>query len=167
MSRLHFLLPMLLCAVLVGFGCAGDPVSTDLATERDTVTNTEGRALWGFWEVSIDRASGEIDIIPVRDAMFNVNVQQFLSPPFVPVHQMQIRILPSSDLGAGYVECEVSLTHPFLGLNQYKGFDVRGIFMADGTRTSEHDPAIMYGCEESDEAHMLNPDGYTRWWNSY
>jgi len=167
MSRLHFLLPMLLCAVLVGFGCAGDPVSTDLATERDAVTNTEGRALWGFWEVSIDRASGEIDIIPVRDAMFNANVQQFLSPPFVPVHQMQIQILPSSDLGTGYVECSVSLTHPFLGLNQYKGFDVRGIFMADGTRTSLHDPVIMYGCEESGEAYMLNPDGYTRWWNSY
>lgn len=171
MYRLHFLLPMLLIAVLIGFGCAGnmdvDPVSPDLSADRGITTGSGGRTLWGMWEVSIDRTTGAVDTVPLRGAMFNANVQQFLSPPFVPVHQMQIVLLPSTDLSTGYVECEVSLTHPFLGLNQYKGFDVRGIFLADGTRTSEHDPAIMYGSQDADEAHMLNADGYTRWWNAF
>jgi hypothetical protein len=114
----------------------------------------------------IDGSTGDVGIVPLRGPMFNANVQQFLNPPFSPVNMMKIIMLPGCDFASGYVECEVQLTHPFLGLEQFKGFDVRGIFMADGTRASDHDPGILLGCPETGEAYMLNPDGYTRWWNA-
>ncbi len=111
--------------VFVCLGCSGtgfnSPVCPGTTTQCDMETQSSNRTLWGLWEVAIDRATGEIDIVPLRGAMFNCNVQQFLSPPFVPTHQIKIVLLPGTNLPDGYVECEVSLTHPFQGLEMYKG----------------------------------------------
>jgi hypothetical protein len=116
--------------------------------------------------VSIDRLTGVVEISPLRGTAFNANVTQFLHPPFSPVNQMTVDILPSSDLPNGCVEADVTFNHPFPGLDQYREFDVRGIFMADGSHVSDHDPAIYYGDKDLNEAVVLNPDGYTRWWNA-
>lgn len=155
---------------IFALGCSGEipfAPSPDKDLSQPTAAgNSSGRLLWGMWRVSIDSATGEIEIIPQRTAAFNVNVMQFLHPPYSPVHKMQINILPSSDLASGYVEVDVTFNHPFPGLNQYRGFDVRGIFMADGSQQTQHDPGLRYGDGKLNEAYMLNPDGYTRWWNA-
>jgi len=169
MSRyIPLIISFLLCLVMLP-GCSGSYTDSPLVpgdTSAASGADYGNRVPWGFFRVSIDRTNGEVDLVPLRGAMFNCNVQQFLSPPFVPVHHMSVVILPASDLMAGYVECEVTLRHPFLGLEMYKGFDVRGIFMADGSAQGNHDAGLFYGSEDSGDAYMLNPDGYTRWWNS-
>ncbi|MFH1676618.1 MAG: hypothetical protein ABIC40_06290 [bacterium] len=155
-------------ALILFAGCsqqAGSPMSPAMTPDGNRVAESN-RVLWGMWQVTIDKTTSEVDIVPVRGALFNVNVQRFLSPPAVPVNMMTIKILPETDLSQGLVVCEVSLRHPFLGLNEYKGFDVRGIFMADGATSSDHDSAICFGSAEANEAHMLNADGLTRWWNA-
>ena len=155
-------------ALVLFAGCShqiGSPMSPGMTNENNRNAESN-RVLWGLWQVTIDKTTSEVDIVPLRGALFNVNVQRFLSPPAVPVNMMSIKILPETDLSQGLVVCEVSLRHPFLGLQEYKGFDVRGIFMADGDTSSDYDPAIRYGSAEANEAHMLNADGFTRWWNA-
>ena len=170
MRHLMLVLVMWL-AVLISLGC-GETSSTVTPTPQEVQLKIlppeklPARVLWGLWHVEVDRSSGKVDIVPLRYTQFNLNVTWFLQPPFSPVHQMGITVLPSSNLKAGRVDADVTFKHPFPGLNQYRGFDVRGIFMVDGSRASEHDPEIIYSDLGLNEAVVLNPDGYTRWWNA-
>ncbi len=176
MKRSIFILVLIL--LFTAYGCGGKgrspltpgPPSSDGAiaplAERQAADSGSSRVLWGFYEVSIDGSTLEVEIVPSRRSMFTANVTHFLSPPVSPRHCLAIEILPGSDIPNRYLDINVTLVHPFQGLNQYKGFDVRGIFMADGSHVSEHDPAIRYGTAERNEAYMLNPDGYARWWNA-
>ncbi len=170
-SRSLLAMIMLVTVLGLALGCSGgsDPVAppagTPLTSER-AIDASSGRALWSMWQVAIDSTTGEVETVPLRGPAFNCNVTQFLHPPWSPVNQMHILLLPSSDLPGGYVELDITFNHPFPGMNQFSGFDVRGIFMADGSQTSDHDPNLAYGDGELNEAHMLNPDGYTRWWNA-
>ncbi len=171
MNRLF--ISFVIIILLVACGCStggGGPVIPDMSSP-DAVNNSQddsgsSRMLWGMYEVQIDKLSGEVEILPLRGVMFNANIQQFLSPPYSPVHLMSVKILSGSNLGTGDLNLEIGLNHPFAGINYYRGFDVRGIFIADGTQPSDHDSNIRYGCAESNEAYMRNPDGYTRWWNA-
>ena len=45
----------------------------------------------------------------------------------------------------------------------YKGFDVRGISMADGSVVGAHDASVLRA--GPNDSRLLNPDGYTRFWN--
>jgi len=169
MASLRIALLTLFILALFILGCSSQPssqpASPDLSGQAGNQVQSSHH-LWGMWQVEINSITGDIEIVPLRGAMFNVNVQQFLSPPYVPTNHLGIVLLPETDLGAGYVECLVSLTHPFLGIEMYKGFDVRGIFMGDGTWASDYDSSIKYGSAATEEPYMLNADGFTRWWNS-
>ena len=162
---------LIIAGIACGFlGCsAAAPVSPspgNKLTSGDASASVPQHVLWGMWHVVIDQNTGEAEVIPLRGPAFNANVQQFLSPPVSPTNKMIVAVLPTSNLAEGYVEADVTLVHPFPGLNEYSGFDVRGIFMADGTHASQYDPAIKYGDGTLNEAYVLNPDGYTRWWNA-
>ncbi len=161
---------LIILSLLIACGCSsgGDsPITPDISSSNANAADSgSSRMLWGMWNIQIDKPSGAIDIVPLRSASFNANVQHFLSPPFSPVHLMQVKILPGSDIASGFLLLEISFTHPFQGAYQFRGFDVRGIFMADGTFPSSHDPDIRYGNAQNNEAHLLNPDGYTRFWNA-
>jgi len=172
--RFTFISIALLIIILTA-GCAASdnnpmsPQNSDPDTSPQVSGNNsdlDQRHLWGYWSVAIDRSTGDVEVLPLRTANFNANVTQFLAPPFSPTLLLSIKILPETDLPNGYADLEIGLRHPFPELNQFKGFDVRTIFMADGTQQGEHDPAIIFSALENDEAVMLNPDGYTRWWNS-
>ncbi|MFH1676644.1 MAG: right-handed parallel beta-helix repeat-containing protein, partial [bacterium] len=121
------------------------------------------RVLWGIWDVSIDSATSEITVTPLRGAAFTANVTRFMQPPVSPVNMVSFAVQPGGVPADGYFIVDVSLKHPFPGLNQYNGFDVRGIFMANGSITGEYDPDVVRS--GPDDAGLLNADGYTRWWN--
>jgi hypothetical protein len=74
-----------------------------------------------------------------------------------------IKINPGTDFLTGYVDCDVTLQHPFKSFAMYRGFDVRGIFMSDGTMAVGSVPGLFRA--GPGEARVLNADGYTRWWN--
>ena len=170
--------PVFMILLFLTLGCNsgnGSPTLPDDSSSQDFLApgigqgaefNGSGQVLWGIWGVCIDKLTGEIELVRQRSATFTGNVTHFLSPPFSPMELISFQILPGSDLPSGYINIGVAITHPFPGLNQFRGFDVRTIFMADGTKVSDHDPAIIYPDSENNEAYMLNADGYTRWWNS-
>jgi len=154
----------IIASISIGCSSAADPTQPAAPTQQRPVADvsTSNVSLWGFWDVSFNPDSLEFDITPLRNAMFQANVTRFLQPPSSPINLLTIQFLAGSDLSNGLVVCNVSIQHPFMGYPKWRGFDVMGIVMGnastEGIGTGEIYPA-------PDELRILNPDGYTRWWN--
>jgi hypothetical protein len=164
---------------MFAFGCSGSGVNpvTPTASGNDQLksqsapgTSTD-RYLWGFWQIEIDPATLEASISENRNAQFNANVTRFLQPPNP--YNLKVHIDDdASDVQNSLLACDVYLTHPFVGMNKFRGFDVRGIIMGDWSLSSLHDPTALYpnwfaaspGVAGTEPV-LLNADGYTRWWN--
>ncbi len=172
--RHHIVLP-LVCAAMVfgllscsqGFQSPTVPGSDPSFRPTDSGDNTScsAKSLWGFWDVSIDPSSGAVDVVPLRGVEFKANVTMFLQPPAGKLTNLKINIVDMSNFPTeGLIDVDVTLVHPFPGLDVYTGFDVLGVFVHDGDAYSSYDPSIFYA-RASEVAKLLNPDGYTRWFN--
>ncbi|HEX9745779.1 MAG TPA: PQQ-binding-like beta-propeller repeat protein [bacterium] len=148
-------------------GCSGsniDSTSPSLTADENFSTGADNTHLWGMWNVYINPDTGTADIIPTRSVEFTANVTQFMQPPASPTHRLQIKIDNGlTDFLTGYVVVDVTFIHPFAGLDQYTGFDVRGVFMHDGSINAGPDTSNFVAGETN--ARLLNADGYTRWFN--
>ena len=158
----------LLASMVVGCSTAGDSVlgptaATDLSGHRASRLGSS-RVVWGVYEIGIDTRSLEVTVEPSRTAEFNANVTMFMQKPISPTSCITVSIDPfSSDIPEGLFAVDITLHHPFPGIPMYSGFDVRGIFMSDGSVLSDHYSNLLYAAD--DEARLLNADGWTRWWN--
>ena len=130
---------------------------------HDRTAGSFGRVLWGMWHVEIDSTTSSAVAIPLRGPAFTCNVTRFIQPPVSPTNLLSIVIVPGSDPPAGFFKVDVTVQHPFPGLNKFGGFDVRGILMADGSVTGSHDDTVFRA--GLNDTRLLNADGYTRWWN--
>jgi hypothetical protein len=131
------------------------PISTSSAAAQ----SSNSHMLWGYWQVAIDTRTGGIQIVPFRAGLFHANVVQFLQSPYPLGVSVKINEM---DLSVGYMDLNVSLTHPFT-IEKFAGFDVKGIFISHGSAKSQVDSSLKYA--DIDESRLLNADGWTRWWN--
>ena len=149
-------------ATIVMAGCAGShsspvvPGSSVQNAPRENIAQ-RNRGLWGYWHCSYDDASGEIVAVPARTAETHLNVVGPLNKSAgigVKVDKTQSK--PSQ----GLFVVQIDLTHPYPGSPSLAAFDVRGILIttAEFTVGSMHLPG-------PDDPYLVNPDGYTRWWN--
>ncbi len=159
--------------IALALGCSsGDsplaPPSTagnnPTAASNGSASGVSSHMLWGMWHIDIDPATMVAEVTPVRGAEFTCNVTQFMQPPSSPTNMVSIAV----DVGASVIEdgffvVDVSLRHPFPGMNQFNGFDVRGILLSYGSVVGEHDTSVIMAGEG--ETRLMNPDGYTRFWN--
>jgi hypothetical protein len=88
---------------------------------------------------------------------------RFLQPPFSASNLISFSFDPKTDFSTGYVVADISLTHPFPGLDKYTGFDVRGVCIGNGSIHGVKDPGIF--CGGKDDLRLINADGFTRWFN--
>jgi hypothetical protein len=129
------------------------------------LTNT--RIVWGLWDITIDPDTLEAEIVPLRGLEWHANVVEFLQAPY-PKTNLGIKIdLTASDVPNGLFAADVTLKHPFPSLPRFRGFDVRGAFLADGSIPSLYDPTGIFADPDpaANEARLLNADGYMRWFN--
>jgi len=176
MRSLSLVSIFILACVLVLSGCSGgqDPVTPaqgpDLTLRQSTVGPSAQTHLWGYYEVFIDVENQDAYAVPLRGAMFTANVVNFLNskPSGLSFH---INGTPS---GPDYVDVDidVSLTHPFPGMQQYDGYDVRGVFMGDGSASLLHNTDLIFAVTGVDQSMFPDPldgfggpDGYTRFFN--
>jgi len=163
--------------LLVGLGCAGalSPSAPSMSPDINTGAANPPKAvssqtqLWGYFDVCIDPDTGRIEIVDNRQAMFTANVVNFINSKPT---GLSFKI-NSTDVFADYVDVDidVAITHPFPGLPQYNGYDVRGIFMGNGSAVLDTGGAA-YPVNGEDQFMFPNPDGgnggpdgYTRWFN--
>jgi outer membrane protein assembly factor BamB len=113
----------------------------------------------GFFRIGIDRETLEASIVSQRSGALHLNAVRFLEAP--PTLKIKIG---NVTLDGTVIGCDVTLTHPFPGLNQYAGFDVHGVLISDGSIFGFADPDIVISGPGG--TRLLNADGFTRWWNA-
>jgi hypothetical protein len=147
---------------------------------------TQGvQVLWGYYDVYFDLENGTVEAVPNRDVMFTANVVQFVNNPASNL-QFLIHGTPVDPGGAWIdVDIDVAISHPFPGLHQYDGWDVRGVFIGEGSGNMAYDTDLWYAMAGDQEMYDYDlgddpdigyldpwdglvgmPDGYTRWWNA-
>ena len=162
---------------LIALGCSGAGGTSRPLTEPNTIDAKADRsghsttALFGFYDVNIDIAAKAATVVSNRQAMFTCNVVMFLNPN---PQNMTFWINKIID-GNGYidVDIDVGFRHPFTGLDEFRGYDVRGVFMGDGSKTLNYgDGKLIYPAPGVDQMMLADPvdgygapDGYTRWFN--
>ena len=170
MTRITHLSCFILLMFLV-ISCAGgggaQPVvpSSNLTESPNALSNArdpdslsgDTHALWGYWQCELDTVTNEVTALRDRTGMMHLNVVGPINKSL----GMSVSIDgDKSNPAGGYFVLTMSLTHPYPGNPKLTGFDVRGIMITTAglsgngwTLPGAMDPAI------------LNPDGYTRWWN--
>jgi len=166
----------ILLLLLTLAACSGNidsPVVPSGTTDFNTgnaVTDVQTH-LWGFWNISIDIETLEVEAVLNRQGMFTANVVNFLNTnPLTLTFNIN-----ETPMGPGYidVDIDVGITHPFPGLPRYNGYDVRGVFMGNGNGTLLTSGvtypvlgADQFMYDDPDDYDGGGPDGYTRWYNA-
>jgi len=164
--NMRALLCVPLAMMIVGamFGCSGNngpasaPTAPDIQEEGIRVAGGESHYCLGLWQMVADPVAGKLDVIEMRDAAFHLNALPFLEPPLL----VNLSLEYLKFVGTDEVIADIGLRHPFLGLTEFTGFDVCGVFISNGTSTFG-ETGLTYAA--GDDTHLLNPDGLTRWWN--
>ena len=145
-----------------------NPLSSGISMQSHENSQTH---LWGYWDVFIDIPTQTATAIPNRTAGFTCNVVTILNGNLTTI---DFDIL-DTPVGPGYIDVDinVTLTHPFPGLNMYDGYDVRGVFMGDGIGTMDYNSDLRFPVHGYDQMLLPDPndgiggpDGYTRWYNA-
>jgi hypothetical protein len=154
---------LLIAAILLGIlGCSNNvgvaPYNPAGDTQWANPGVSGGRALWGLWQGVIDPAAETVEFIPLRTSESHLNALPFLEPP-----ALAFITLETLQFNGNIIEADIGIRHPFLGLTEFTGFDVCGVFITNGSITGFGNPALrMAGAGDT---RLLNPDGYSRWWN--
>ncbi len=160
---MRFLSFILGCTLLFGaMACAGSNpiVNQDLTPERQVETGT--RNLWGVYDVTVDTATLEATVVPIRSAEFRLNVNTFMNanPSLLGLSNLDGSLLPTQ----GILELDVTLTHPIPNKNNLAGFDVHAIFLSDWDGFLASDTSLRFPTAGS-SSYLLNADGWSRWYN--
>ncbi len=164
-------LPISILVIAGIVGCSGDNLVTpqeecvvsvwengfNLQSGGNSINN---RHIWGIWSVTIGADANSFDIIPVRGAAIHLNTLKFLEQT------------PCTDcLGIGGISfnppdklsVDITIKHPFPGLPNLSGFDVRGILITGSDFTF---PACGRTIALGDTyPRMAEPDGFTSLFN--
>lgn len=156
-------------------GCAGSSgpgiPSLDQKAEMSNCKSSNSQThVWGYYDVYIDIENQIAYAVENRQASFTVNVVNILNgkPGGLSFY---IHKTPTT-MDYVDIDIDVSISHPFPGLPQYHGYDVRGIFMGNGSANLQYNGALSYPVFGTDqfmfpdpEDNIGGPDGYTRWFN--
>jgi len=119
-------------------------------------------ALWGLYQFSIDPDANDLEIVPLRAATLHLNALKFLEPNGqYGLVQLDGGLAWNPDKTV--LDLDLKVIHPFSGLDKFSGFDVRGIVIPKATLSGFSDPDLI--TSSMTDMRLLNPDGYTRWWN--
>ncbi len=161
-------------AGLAASGCSSadrNPVLTAGSEVVQTV-NAPGSStyLCSYYSVWLDRERNTMEWSVDRSALFTANIVSFLnSDPFSLAFHLN-----DLDANTDYLDLDLDIviTHPFADSPEFNAYDVRGIFMGNGSQVLTYNDALVYPVGNSDPILLPDPDdgsggpdGYTRWYN--
>jgi len=173
MNRILILLTVFLLFLSACSGDSVDPVTPPDFSHSPAENPKSTTHLWGFYGFHFDGETRSIKAVCDRTAMFTTNVTVFLNgtPPGIKFDINEV----ITGLDYTDIDIDIILTHPFPGLDQYNGYDVRGIFMTNGSGNLDYNEDLSYPVQDVDQLMLANPDpagdgngapdGYTRWFN--
>jgi len=160
-SLFLFLLPALLLFALIGCGGTDIPTSptSGLSLERAATDSTNNHNLLGLWQFMIDPENETLDVVPLRTCDVHMNGLAFMEPPA----GVALAIDQIVDFGPDEITVDLALTHPYAGADFATAFDVCGILISHGSFYFPLSDTLFFPGD--DDVHLVNPDGFTRWWN--
>ncbi len=159
MSMIRIPLVVLILLLVFSLGCSrgGSPAAPETnGMEKGALDSSH--YTWGVFTFICDPVSSSIDIVTMREATLHLNALPFLEPP-----PLGLLTIESLEFNGNIADVDIGLTHPFLGLTEFTGFDVCGIMFSHGSVDGFHDPELAIAGEG--DTRLLNADGYSRWWN--
>jgi hypothetical protein len=165
--------------VLAGIvvGCARDPVTPPSNTNEPYTLKSAADAwsgpyrLWGELSLYFDEGHENVSLVPKRCPRFHLNALKFLEEYCTDC----LKIVGLKNNGDDTVDLTVRITHPFPGLPQYTGFDVKGIIMFNGSYewippdwfdAPPLPSPCMISWRELGDPEVLNADGYAYRWST-
>ena len=179
MYRLLFLTftGLLLIAILCGCSSHGhsNPVQPDsdlqnpLTLTKDCALVGSPTHLGGYYNISIDPETWEVKAFESRHALFTANLTNILN------NSMMGMTFNVNDVIAGThsidVDIDIGINHPFPGYPEFAGYDLRCVFMGNGSGILETGN-VKYPVPGTDQYMLTSvvtshggPDGYSRWYN--
>ncbi len=159
MARLSCFFVFVILIILVATGCSGgEAITPDTTASASMSADGNSHNIRGMWQFIADPVEGTLDITLLRTGSMHLNALPFLEPP-----PFQNITLESLQFNGNILEADIGLTHPFLGLKQFTGFDVCGILITSGNVTGFSDPDLRMAGDG--DTRLLNADGFSRWWN--
>ena len=141
---------------------SSNPTAPQL-TESKVSSQTDigsGHSLLGLFQISIDPTTKSAKAVPQRIATWHLNAVKFLEP------DSGGSLLGFSNLAIDgrTVDIDVTIKHPFPGVPNYCGFDVKGIVIGPADRYDPNDFSRTWAGGPNG-LRLMNADGWTRWWN--
>jgi outer membrane protein assembly factor BamB len=120
-----------------------------------------GRYVMGAWDLVFDFDNVTAEAIPLRFVEQHVNVRRFLeeAPCFICLKLLNFSPQPDNTFLV-----DVQFVHPFPGLDNLTGFDVRGIAIFNGSYVFPT-TGLRISDFALDDMELLNADGYTTLFN--
>ena len=133
----------------------------DFASRQNTGDSNYGHYLFGAWTIEISADRTRYEIIPVRIGTGHFNVRKFLEES--PCNTC-LSIIGITQKPGGVIDCDIKITHPFVGLDRFTGFDLRGTVIFPSTSGwPSHE--LTWSSQNDGGAELLNPDGWTTLFN--
>jgi len=165
------LISLILTAVLAISSCASPTVPSEVTSDaplnqNGTVIFNEGMQsgghhLLGFWELAFDFENSTAEAIPQRFYEGHFNVRKFMEegPCYQCLTLLNFSLQPDETFTV-----DVRFEHPFPGVDNLSGFDVRGIAIFNGTYN--YTASGLIGSDRSlGDMELLNADGFTNLFN--
>jgi hypothetical protein len=145
-------------ALMSIIGCSnGAGLSPEVPADAGRgIEKSSAHHLWGLWRFAARPGDGTLDIVPLRGSEMHLNALTFLEPP-----SLVNLTIESLQFNGDIIEASIGLRHPFLGLTEFTGFDVCGIFITAGTHSGFGYPDLVMPGDG--DTRLLNTDGYG--WN--
>lgn len=158
------LIVVLILIFIILAGCQSRDVSVyPKISEKESETGIKQensidtlRPLWGYFNCMADLNAGTVTAVPNRTSTMHINATKPLNNSL----GLSIAVQSGSKPSSGYFIINVSIKHPYPGNPQYTGFDVHGILLCTGGLT-----AGSLRIPGPNDPKLLNPDGWSRWWN--
>ena len=135
--------------LIVGLHCASGegapslPAMVPGTPSAATPTSAGDNYLWGVWQISIEKATGEVAVTRLRQCDLALNVTGFLEPPALKNLSIDFNTL-IIDSPNNYIGVDVMLTHPLKTPDAvFTGFDVRGVVFGPEVRNADGWTAMM------------------------
>ncbi len=156
-------LPLLIVSSCSGGNSPTTPeISEALTPDSQAARYQSQTQLLGYYDLTFDLESESVEAVPNRSLEFTTNVVWFLNnDPTTLLFKFQ-EITPGDDYVD--IDLDVFIIHPFPGQQKYDAYDVRGVFIGNGSGTLKHNSDLKYPVPGTDQI-LLNADGYTRWYN--
>ena len=149
--------------ISVFVGCSGVGIPTAPSDQPDSISHgsatKSGHILLGLYRFMIDPENETLTYVPLRAGEMHMNIVAFMQPPV----GINFGIEDVVDVQPGLITVDLFIKHPFEDADFATVFDVCGIVITRGSLDYPYSDTAKFAGEG--DVRLLNPDGYSRWWN--